>query len=65
MCNSHKMMHSQSPVHNKFKNQTPPCSITSLPKNFSPLLAHAHIKLLLKLKLPLNRCYAMNAMQEM
>ena len=61
---AHKMMHSQSPVHNKFKNQTPLYSITSLPKTFSPLLAHAHIKLPLKLRLPLNRCYAMNAMQE-
>ena len=39
-------------------------------QKFSPLLAHAHIKskknlkLPLKLKLHLNRCYAMSAMQE-
>ena len=33
MCNSPKMMHSQSTVHNKFfkkSNKSPPCSITSL-----------------------------------
>src|SRR6185436_18954272 len=32
-CNSPKLMHSQSPVHNKFfkkSNKPPPCSITSL-----------------------------------
>jgi hypothetical protein len=70
-CNSPKMMHSQSPVHNKFfKNQTSLPLVRSLLPKFSALLAHAHIKskkdlkLPLKLKLPLNRCYAMNTMQE-
>ena len=64
-CNSPKMTHSQSPVHNKFfKNQTSLPLVRSLLPKFSPLLAHAHIKLPLKLRLPLNRCYAMNAMQE-
>ena len=44
-CNSPKMMHSQSPVHNKFfKNQTSLPLVRSLLSKFSPLLAHAHIK---------------------
>src|SRR6185312_4473549 len=44
-CNSPKMMHSQSPVHNKFfKNQTSLPLVRSLLPKFSPLLAHAHIK---------------------
>ena len=54
-CNSPKMMHSQSPVRNKFfKNQTslmsPPCSITS-PKN-SPPCWHRHTSSLNKSKAP-------------
>ena len=65
-CNSPKMMHSQSPVHNKFfKNQTnksPPCSITSL--KILPLVGTCTHQGYKDLKLPLNRCYAMNAMQE-
>ena len=45
-CNSPKMMHSQSPVHNKFvKNQTSLPLVRSLLPKFYPLLAHAHIKL--------------------
>ena len=44
-CNSPKMMHSQSPVLNKFfKNQTSLPLVRSLLSKFSPLLAHAHIK---------------------
>ena len=62
-CNSHKNDALSKPLHNKLKNQTPPCSITSLPKNFSPLLAHAHIKPKICLNLPLKSCYAMNAIQ--
>ena len=70
-CNSPKMMHSQSPVHNKFfqkSNKSPPCSITSL--KILPLVGtcthqgYKDLELPLKLRLPLNRCYAMNAMQE-
>ena len=70
-CNSPKMMHSQSPVHNRFfqkSNKSPPCSITS-PK-ILPLVGtcthqgYKDLELPLKLRLPLNRCYAMNAMQE-
>ena len=39
------MMHSQSPVHNKFfKNQASLPLVRSLLSKFSPLLAHAHIK---------------------
>ena len=70
-CNSPKMMHSQSPVHNKFfkkSNKSPPCSTTSL--KIPPLVGtcthqgYKDLELPLKLRLPLNRCYAMNAMQE-
>ena len=44
-CNSPKMMHSQSPVHNKFfKKQISLPLVRSLLPKFSPLLAHAHIK---------------------
>ena len=44
-CNSSKMMHSQSPVPNKFfKNQTSLSIDRSLLPKFSPLLAHPHIK---------------------
>src|SRR6185437_15202113 len=44
-CNSPKMMHSQSPVLNKFfKNQTSLPLVRSLLSKFSPLLAHAHMK---------------------
>ena len=44
-CNSPKMMHSQSPVLNKFfKNQTSLPLVRSLLSKFSPLLPHAHIK---------------------
>ena len=49
-------------------NKSPPCSITSL--KILPLVGtcthqgYKDLKLPLKLRLPLNRCYAMNAMQE-
>ena len=61
MCNSPKMMHSQSPVHNKFfkkSNKSPPCSITSL--KILPLVGtcthqgYKDLELPLKLRLPLN-----------
>ena len=47
------MMHSQSPVHNKFfkkSNKSPPCSITS-PKN-SPPCWHMHTSSLNRPKAP-------------
>src|SRR6185369_27064 len=64
-CNSPKMMHSQSPVRNKFfKNQTSlPLVRSLLSQKFSPLLAHAHIKPKKCLNLPLKSCYAMNVVQ--
>jgi len=49
-------------------NKSPPCSITSL--KILPLVGtcthqgYKDLELPLKLRLPLNRCYAMNAMQE-
>ena len=49
-------------------NKSPPCSITSL--KILPLVGtcthqgYKDLQLPLKLRLPLNRCYAMNAMQE-
>ena len=72
-CNSPKIMHShtRSPVHNKFfkkLNKSPPYSITSL--KILPLVGtcthqgYKDLELPLKLRLSLNRCYAMNAMQE-
>ena len=49
-------------------NKSPPCSITSL--KILPLVGtcthqgYKDLELPLRLRLPLNRCYAMNAMQE-
>jgi hypothetical protein len=70
-CNYPKMMHSQSPMHTKFfKNQTSLPLVRSLLQNILPLVgtcthqASIDLKLPLKLRLPLNRCHAMNAMQE-
>ena len=72
-CNSPKMMHShsQSPAHNKFlKNQTSLPLVRSLLSKILPLVGtcthqgYKDLKLPLKLRLPVNRCYAMNAMQE-
>src|SRR6185437_14687248 len=70
-CNSPKMMHSQSPVLNKFfKNQTSLPLVRPLLSKILPLVGtcthqgYKDLKLPQKLRLPLNGCYVMNAMQE-